>query len=122
MAGLKQIPWWRHLPFPWRTLIVALEVGDADEIPQQLPSCCAVLVGNRQSQKWIAFDCPCKQHHRVMLNLDHRRRPHWQIGPDRALTLKPSVDDHSNGTRCHYFVRNGRIQWVGYNETSGGGQ
>jgi hypothetical protein len=91
--------------------VVAL-VDAADEIPNHLPRNGAVIVGSRDNPTWVAFDCPCVQHHRVMLNLDARRRPVWTLRASRPLTLHPSVNELRAGTRCHYFVRSGKVHWA----------
>jgi hypothetical protein len=90
---------------------LALAVDEADEVPERLPRRAAVLVGPPEEPKWIAFDCPCGQGHRVMLNLDRRRLPAWSLVSQRALTLSPSIDDYAIG-RCHFFIRQGKIKWV----------
>src|ERR1700729_1097246 len=65
-------------------------VEAADEIPEKLPRNAAVIVGTALRPKWIAFDCPCLSGHRIMLNLDHDRRPYWQISKvDGPLSLSP---------------------------------
>jgi hypothetical protein len=86
-------------------------VEEADEIPDRLPYRAAILAGPPENPKWIAFDCPCGQGHRVMLNLDRRRLPVWSLDNQRPLTLSPSIDDHGIG-RCHFFIRQGKIKWV----------
>lgn len=47
-----------------------------------------------------------------MLPLDPNHRPHWSISYKGSLTVSPSVDYAGADRRCHYFVRNGRIDWV----------
>jgi len=99
-------------PKPWT--IVSM-VDAADEAPEALPRNAAVLVGSREHLKWLIFDCPCRREHRIMLNLDKGRRPHWSAGVDKAnrLSVSPSIDHkQSNGRRCHYFIRAGRTLWV----------
>ncbi|MFD0309125.1 DUF6527 family protein [Streptomyces sp. NPDC127119] len=63
-------------------------------------------------RKWLIFDCPCRERHRVMINLDSGNRPAWTVLTLSPLTLAPSVDEVRGTTRCHYFIRNGRIQWT----------
>ncbi len=110
MADSVKISWWDWLPIhEWR--IVGI-VESADDIPQSLPRNGVVLVGQRKSPKWIAFDCPCRTGHRIMLNMDKARWPYWSINKKGALTISPSVDYHGSERRCHFFVRTGRIRWV----------
>jgi Family of unknown function (DUF6527) len=108
-----RLTWWQWLPLQrWR---VVGAVESADEIPEGLPRNAAVLVGDPEDPKWIAFDCPCRSGHRVILNTDPRRAPVWHISTSRkgrGLTIKPSVDFHDRERRCHYFVRNGQILWA----------
>jgi hypothetical protein len=94
---------------PFRLVAV---VDSADEIPDVLPRRGAVRVGQNHALKWLACDCPCKAHHRVMLNLDRSRRPYWELRDRQPLTVWPSVDQPGPDRRCHYFLRDGRVQWA----------
>ena len=106
-----KIAWWQWLPF-WRWRVVGT-VESADEIPDRLPRNGAVLVGSATYPKWIGFDCPCRRGHRIMLNADTSRRPAWRVdAANGRLTIAPSVDFVGSEFRCHYFVRNGRIEWT----------
>lgn len=105
-----KFPWWQWLPLHgWR---VVGTVESADEIPLKLPRNGAILVGSQVKPKWVAFDCPCRTGHRIMLNADRTRRPYWQALDIRRLTLSPSVDYLTSHQRCHYIIRNGRVEWV----------
>lgn len=107
---MTKIPWWQWLPiFRWRVVAV---VDAADEIPARLPRNAAVLVGTRDQPKWIAFDCPCRTGHRIMLNTDRSRRPRWSTTVRGRLTVSPSIDYQERHRRCHYFITNGRTRWV----------
>jgi hypothetical protein len=86
-------------------------VESADDIPERLPRTGAVVVGPRTRPKWIAFDCPCRSGHRIMLNADKARSPYWTITVQGPLTIAPSIDYFHSKRRCHYFVRNGHIKW-----------
>ncbi|WP_410052902.1 DUF6527 family protein [Bradyrhizobium sp. SZCCHNS1049] len=89
-------------------------VESADEIPVKLPRSTAVVVGDISRRKWIAFDCPCRSGHRIMLNLDRDRSPFWQLSTvDGPLSLSPSVNYYDGRRRCHYFIRDGKVDWVG---------
>lgn len=98
--------------FPRRRFRVVAVVDAADEIPERLPAMGAALVGTRARPTWIAFDCPCDEHHRVMLNLDPSRRPAWSVVSTSPLSVRPSIDEWRGDKRCHYFVRDGRVQWA----------
>jgi hypothetical protein len=118
MVNTRTSRWSWLVPPAWRKWRIVLTVEEADEIPERLPRAAAVLVGSPSNQKWIAFDCPCRRHHRVMLNLSRNRTPYWSVLTKSPLTLIPSVDDFSGGQRCHYFLRNGKVRWAS-NTTQG---
>jgi Family of unknown function (DUF6527) len=110
MAGVGRISFWQWIPGrAWR-IVAAVEA--ADEIPRRLPPKGAVIVGSLQRPKWLAFDCPCKTGHRIMVTLDPTHRPHWVVRETKKLTIYPSVDYRTPERRCHYYVSNGKIRWV----------
>lgn len=113
MAERMKFSWWQRLwPFhPWRLVEV---VDDADEIAAQLPRNGVSFVGTVTNPKWIAFDCPCRTGHRVMINGDPVRKPCWKavVGTDQRVTISPSVDYADRNKRCHYFVRHGKVEWA----------
>lgn len=107
-----KISWWQWWPFRrWRCVGF---VESADEIPDKLPRNGAVIVGNAGGQKWVGFDCPCRNGHRILLNSDPARKPTWKVtvSPKGRLSIAPSVDYHDDRRRCHYFVRDGKIAWA----------
>jgi hypothetical protein len=112
MAGGMTLKWWKWLPIhPWRLLGF---VESADEIPDKLPRNGIVVAGSPALAKWIAFDCPCRTGHRIMLNIDPGREPAWRIDLTRRhrVTIRPSVDFADGRRRCHYVVDDGRIRWT----------
>jgi hypothetical protein len=110
MAGVGRIPFWEWIPGrAWR---IVATVEAADEIPERLPRSGAVIVGSLQRPKWLAFDCPCKTGHRIMVTLDPAHRPHWMIKTGKKLSISPSVDSRTAEKRCHYYVTDGKIRWV----------
>ena len=107
---MHKIRWWDWLPvFGWR---IVAEVDSADEVPVRLPRNGVILVGPQAKPKWLAFDCPCRTGHRILLNADRTRRPYWSIAGSGRLSIMPSVDYHDAHKRCHYFIRNGHIAWA----------
>jgi hypothetical protein len=104
--------WPSWLPFQrWK---VVTTVESADEIPEKLPRRGAAVVSSGGRTKWIAFDCPCGSGHRIMLNLDTGRKPAWKLvdADGSRLTIGPSIDYKDPTKRCHYFIRNGRVDWT----------
>jgi hypothetical protein len=110
VARVGWIPFWQWIPGrAWR---VVTTVEAADEIPARLPPQGAILVGSSQQPKWLAFDCPCKTGHRIMVSLDPAHRPHWVAKKEGKLSVSPSVDYRTSARRCHYWIINGKIEWV----------
>lgn len=87
-------------------------VRSGDQIPETLPERGAVVVGSRRRATWMAFDCPCKSQHRIVVNLNQSRRPYWRIEQSRPLTIWPSIDTTLQERRCHFVLRRGQIQWI----------
>jgi Family of unknown function (DUF6527) len=61
-----------------------------------------------------ALICPCGCGAQLDLNLLPDERPCWRvcISTDGAASLSPSVW-RTEGCRSHFFLREGRIVWVG---------
>jgi hypothetical protein len=110
MGSVSKIPWWQWIPGrSWR---IVATVEAADEIPLRLPRNGVVLVGSRQYPKWLAFNCPCRTGHRIMVTLDANHSPHWNIVSEQKLSVWPSFDYRTPNLRCHYIIRSGRILWA----------
>ncbi|MFF3018201.1 DUF6527 family protein [Streptomyces sp. NPDC057939] len=69
-------------------------------------------MANGRITKWIAFDCPCTERHRVILNLNTKIRPSWTVGSSTPLTISPSIDELRGDKRCHYLIKDGHIDWI----------
>lgn len=112
MVGFLRCANWGWLPWTRRKYRVIQVVDVADEVPERLPRDTAVVVGSLEHPKWIAFDCPCSERHRVLLNLDPRRLPMWSLRSSKPLTLYPSIDYQGSAKRCHYIIRKGQVLWI----------
>jgi hypothetical protein len=100
MAGVKKL---------WR---IVRTVDQADEVPTELASAGAILVGSARMPKWLAFDCPCLTGHRIMVPLDSSQDPHWTVTDADPLSVWPSFDYRSPARRCHFVLARGRVLWV----------
>jgi Family of unknown function (DUF6527) len=104
--------------FPWRTWLphrryhVAARVDAADLVPVRLPRKAMVVVEARGTPSWVAFDCPCRRRHRLLIRLAAGERLHWHLTQEQAPSLDPSVDSHEDGRRCHFWLTNGKVRWV----------
>lgn len=107
--AVNPIRWWHWLP-RFR-FFVAGQVEHADEVPEHLPAKAAIVVGTPRHPKWLAFDCPCRTGHRILISLDPARSPRWTVTNERPLTVVPSVDYRTAAKRCHYFIRGGWVLW-----------
>ena len=96
---------------PWR---LAGIVSEGDKVPDRIPARRAFLVGASSRWKWLVFDCPCRTGHRIMLNLDRGRQPHWtlRVSRNQRITVSPSIDYKDSNQSCHYFISNGRVVWA----------
>ena len=96
---------------PWR---VEATVSEVDQVPRRIRARRAFLVAGEARRKWLVFDCPCGSGHRILLNLDRSRRPFWtlRVAKDRRFTIEPSVDYSDDLRSCHYFLSDGRVEWV----------
>lgn len=103
---------WLAKLWPWHKWRIRAEVSSAGDVPDVLPRKTVIIVRDEGISKWLAFDCPCTGRHRVLINLDSRRRPFWKVLDKAPLSLHPSVDDIEPGRRCHYWIIDGRIHWV----------
>lgn len=101
---------------PKPSIIVSTSVAHVLDIPEFLESGHAVLVAEDPSRpQWLGFDCPCRRHHRLLINLADSRRPRWTYQLDKRgkVTLYPSVDSVSDVGRCHFWLRRGTTTWIG---------
>lgn len=74
------------------------------------------VAGNPQSPKWLLLDCPCGNGHTILLPLATSRTPRWSVltRVNAKPSISPSIDrNRHEGTRCHFWVREGKIRWVG---------
>jgi hypothetical protein len=96
----------------WRRFTIDARVASPLDLPRQLRRRGAIVIGSTQYEKWIAFECPCRRGHQVLLNLDASTHPVWRVRSRSPLTLTPSVDEHSSVGHCHYTITSGVVMWV----------
>jgi hypothetical protein len=107
LSFLSRLSW--SWPRRWK---ISSTVPSVLDVPERIRRRQAVLVGSDTHPKWLAFDCPCTERHRVVINLDRHNYPSWTVLTAAPLTLTPSVDETRRMRRCHYVIRRGRVRWV----------
>lgn len=87
------------------------ERDDLPEIPR--PDEISVA-GSLSAPKWAVIDCPCGYGHTILLPLQATVRPHWRIELDAKarVSLAPSIDRDDRVRRCHFWIKESRIEWV----------
>ena len=108
----KLVAWYKALRLPWRRWRIIGWVDAGDEVPDELAYRGVVLVGTPQYASWAALDCPCGTGHRLLVNLDSCRHPHWELEFGSRLSLWPSIDVRGRDRRCHFVVNNGKVRWI----------
>ena len=108
----KLATWYGALRLPWRRWRIVGCVDAGDEVPDELPYRGVVLVGTAQQPAWAALDCPCGTGHRLLVNLNSRRHPRWQLDSGPDLSLRPSIDSITRDRRCHFVMEKGRVRWI----------
>lgn len=106
-----RVRWWKWLPR--RRYAVVCTVPAADLIPHRLPRRGLAIVDDGRGPAWIAFDCPCRRRHRLLISLSEPIRPYWHLTIEQRPSLTPSVNVSEEEHRCHFWLKNGSIQWVG---------
>jgi hypothetical protein len=83
------------------------------EVPGSIPRHTLVVVGSEQTPKWAIFECPCGSGHRIMVSLVPTHRSHWHLEHTSAApSLFPSVNSHDSHGRCHFWLRDGRVDFT----------
>lgn len=110
----RLIDWWRRRRLTEPQLDQLEYYGSQAELPESLPRHQLAIVGVPESPKWLVLECPCGTGHRLSVNLAVSRQPRWRVveaglGPN----IHPSIDFDGSERRCHFWVRDGRVHWVG---------
>ena len=106
----------KWLPVPLRrTSQPRLQYERVDEFPDLLRPSTLYVAGEEPHMWAAALLCPCGCGDVIELNLLGQARPCWSVRQHRdgSVTLTPSVW-RRKGCRSHFFVRNSRIAWGGF--------
>lgn len=71
------------------------------------------VVGPADFPKWAVMSCPCGCGERLEISLRSSHSPSWQFNSKAGrVTLYPSVWLSEKACGSHFWVRDGRIEWV----------
>jgi hypothetical protein len=70
------------------------------------------VVGGSDYEKWAYLRCPCGCNDVIMLSLNKRQRPSWEIKQDKKgrVTLFPSIHK-LDGCKSHFILKKGNVTW-----------
>jgi hypothetical protein len=112
--GVRRLPrldlLWRAL---WRRHRIkgVRRVASINDLPRRLGG--ELYIVGSSKPKWAVLACPCACRERIDVNLMSSRCPFWTLsGTDDALTLSPSLWMPDTKCGSHFFVRQGKIEWV----------
>lgn len=110
----RLIDWWRRRRFTEPRIDQVRWYASQADLPASLPRHELAVVGDSVRPKWAVLECPCGAGHRLQVNLSPHRQPCWRVILDAGveLGLYPSVDFDAPERRCHFWLRDGRVQWV----------
>src|SRR5688572_10027485 len=87
-------------------------VQDRSDVPDRPNVGVMFVVGDTTLPKWAILACPCKQGHRLEVNLQRSHWPHWRLDFVRGRpSLYPSIWVRFKPF-CHFFLSEGRVFWV----------
>ncbi len=108
----RLIDWWRRRRITAPRLDRVERYASQAELPECLPRHQLAIVGAPRKPKWLVFECPCGEGHRLQVNLSVARYPNWRlIDAEAGPSVFPSVDFDASERRCHFWIRDGRVRW-----------
>ncbi len=91
---------------------LSVQIVNQHPDPERLTDQCIFVVRSGRLMKHLTFPCPGHCGENLLLSLDTKKDPHWQLRIDwrGRPTLSPSVRHHSQ-CESHFWIRDGRVLW-----------
>lgn len=86
-----------------------------DDLPVDVQRETVYIIGGRRHPFYAAIVCPRRACRQVIhLDLSPEVQKRWRLSEhqDGSISLRPSVHVTAMRCRCHYWFREGRIQWA----------
>lgn len=104
--------WWRRRHITAPRLDRIERYSSQAELPESLPRHQLAIVGTPENPKWLVLECPCGSGHRLTVSLAASRQPRWRVvDAETGPNIFPSIDFNGSKRRCHFWIRDGRVQW-----------
>jgi hypothetical protein len=106
------VDWWRRRGLTAPRIDKVIVQERQGELPESISRHAIAVVGSFTHPKWAALECPCGAGHRLMINLSPNHAPAWRLARQRTRpSLHPSIDFEDTERRCHFWLRDGKVQW-----------
>ena len=70
------------------------------------------LVKRNGDLLWAILDCPCRQGHRLTVDLHTNHDPYWTVKREgSAISFRPSLWYHDR-CRSHFWITRNSVRWV----------
>ncbi len=83
-------------------------VNSLPDVPSEVKNDIYV-VGSKKKAKWVVFDCPCSNGHKLTVNLMKSNYPRWKLKFSRKrISLSPSIIVTDHSCRSHFWLESNR--------------
>lgn len=104
---------WRRQAFVHPRFDRVVRYERQHQVPDSIPRHTVAVVGSEEVPKWAIFECPCGTGHRIMVSLVSSHTRHWRLKTaSERPSLYPSVNFHDAQGRCHFWLRDGRVDFT----------
>ena len=83
------------------------------DLPEDIPEKIILIIADGNQPDSLVFSCPCGCNTTIYLNLLRDAKPCWKyrINKRGKISVSPSIR-RKIGCKSHFFIREGRVDWV----------
>jgi len=99
--------YWRRTRVKRRYKIIKF-LASLSDVPDQVGND-IYIVGTSGTSKWVVFDCPCGEGHKLTVNLMKSSYPRWRMKMSRdGISLSPSIVVTDHPCKSHFWLESNR--------------